>query len=185
METINPEIPAILLLRGVNVGGRQLIRMPELCAVAADCGCGRPQSILQSGNIVFHTREPASTLEPAIAEAVRRRFGLEVECFVRTLMEWEHVVARNPFAEAALDNPGHLLVMALRQTPTESDIRALRESIKGREIVGVDGRHLYLVYPDGIGRSPVTNAMIERRLGMMGTARNWNTVLKILSLSRA
>jgi uncharacterized protein (DUF1697 family) len=175
---------AILLLRGVNVGGKQTIRMAELCALMDECGCQYPKSLLQSGNVVFRTAEAASSLEPMLEQAILRRLGLQVECFVRNLPEWEAIVARNPFPLAARETPDHLLLTVLRGMPEDGAVEALRAAITGRESVQADGANLYLTYPDGIGRSRLTNAWIERRLGVTGTARNWNTVLKILALLR-
>jgi len=64
-------------------------------------------------------------------------------------------------------------------------VAALQAAIKGREVVRAKGRHAYIVYPDGIGRSRLTNVMIEKKLGTRGTGRNWNTVLKLAALTGA
>jgi uncharacterized protein (DUF1697 family) len=74
--------------------------------------------------------------------------------------------------------------MPLKSAPRAPQVEALRAAIKGRERVEVDGRHAYLFYPDGIGRSKLTNAVIESRLGARGTGRNWNTVQKLAALAR-
>jgi uncharacterized protein (DUF1697 family) len=72
--------------------------------------------------------------------------------------------------------------MALKHPVKASDVDALRASIKGRETVAVEGAQLYLVYPDGVGRSRLTAVAIEKAIGARGTARNWNTVLKLEAL---
>ncbi len=74
--------------------------------------------------------------------------------------------------------------MALKTPPDPSTFPALRAAIKGPERVELSGRHAWLVYPDGVGRSKLTNTVIERRLGVRGTARNWNTVLKLAALAQ-
>jgi uncharacterized protein (DUF1697 family) len=73
--------------------------------------------------------------------------------------------------------------MPLRPAPTAASVKALRESIRGRETAECIGRTLYLVYPDGIGTSKLTIAIIERKLATVGTGRNWNTVLKLAALA--
>ncbi|PYJ75629.1 MAG: hypothetical protein DME69_14645 [Verrucomicrobia bacterium] len=73
--------------------------------------------------------------------------------------------------------------MALKDAPKDTDVKALQAAITGREVVRAGGKHLYIVYPDGIGRSRLTNAVIDKLLGTRGTGRNWNTVLKLASLA--
>jgi uncharacterized protein (DUF1697 family) len=67
--------------------------------------------------------------------------------------------------------------------PKANDVKAVQAAIVGPEIVRADGRHLYIVYPVGIGKSRLTNVVIEKKLGIRGTARNWNTVLKLAALA--
>ncbi len=107
------------------------------------------------------------------------RLGLESSVIVRTAAEWSAAIAANPFATEAAADPGHLLLMTLKTPPAPGALSALRAAIKGPERVELDGRHAWLVYPDGIGDSRLTNVVIERCLGVRGTARNWNTVLKL------
>ena len=89
------------------------------------------------------------------------------------------MVAGNPFPEEAERDPSHLLVIFLKEAPDRKDVMALQSAIKGREVVRAKGRHAYVVYPDGIGRSRLTSALIEKKLATRGTGRNWNTVLKL------
>jgi uncharacterized protein (DUF1697 family) len=72
--------------------------------------------------------------------------------------------------------------MFLKTAPPAKQVDALQASIKGPEIIRYDGKHLYVVYPAGIGRSKLTGTLIEQKLGSRGTARNWNTILKIAAL---
>ena len=81
-------------------------------------------------------------------------------------------------------DPSHLLVMFLKKEPDRDSVTALQKSIKGREIVKAKGRHAYIVYPDGVGRSRLTNTVIEKALGTSSTGRNWNTVLKLADLAK-
>ena len=94
-------------------------------------------------------------------------------------------MAGNPFPGEAERDPGHLVVMILKGETDAGKVAALQEAIKGREVVRGKGRHVYIVYPDGIGRSRLTNALIEKKLGRSGTGRNWNTVLKLGDLAGA
>jgi uncharacterized protein (DUF1697 family) len=175
----------IALLRAVNVGGRSL-KMGDLTAFASDLGLSGPRTLLQSGNLVFESADRSdATLEARLEAEAEARFGFALEFMIRSAAEWRALVAANPFAEAARDDPSHLLVMALKTPPAAGALEALRAVIKGREQAQLVGRDAYLVYPDGIGRSKLTIGVIERKLGVRGTGRNWNTVLKLGELAHA
>jgi uncharacterized protein (DUF1697 family) len=168
------------LLRAVNLAGRNAVAMTALREVLVDAGMRDARTLLQSGNVVFQSDvRTASQLETRLQRAASTRFGFDVEFFVRSAVEWETVVAANPFTKEAKTDPGRLVVHFLKDVPEESDVAALRKAIKGRESLRANGRELYIVYPDGIGRSKLTNQLIEKTLGIRGTARNWNTVLKL------
>ena len=174
------------LLRAVNLASGTRVPMDRLRALLAEIGLENGRTLLQSGNVVFRSRsndEP--TLERTLAQAVSQRFGVGTDVFVRSAEAWRSLIAANPFGREAHDDPSHLLVMALRDAPTEERWKALAAAIPGRERVQGSGRHAYLVYPDGIGRSRLTAARIESRLGTVGTARNWNTVNKLAELVAA
>jgi uncharacterized protein (DUF1697 family) len=94
------------------------------------------------------------------------------------------MIRQNPFRKEAELDPARLVVMLLKSPPRPEDVAALQEGISGAEIVRAKGRHLYAFYPDGQGRSRLTNAVIERKLGRC-TGRNWNTVLKLALLAKA
>jgi uncharacterized protein (DUF1697 family) len=173
------------LLRGVNVGGAARLAMADLRDLMTELGFGEVRTLLQSGNVVFRgDRRSAATLEGVLATAARRQLGLSTEFFLRTAKEWDALVAANPFPAEAKRDPSHLVMMALRGAPTAKAVAALRAAITGPEAIEAAGRQLYIVYPAGIGRSRLTNAVIEAKLGTRGTGRNWNTVLKLAELAR-
>lgn len=173
----------LALLRAVNLGGKTMIGMADLRALLAELGFAEPRSLLQSGNLLFRSegRTP-DELESLLSAETERRLGLKTDFFVRTADEWDAVVAGNPFPAEAKDDPGHLVVMALKAAPEAAAVAALQAAIAangGRETVRAVGRQAYLVYPDGIGESKLTIQRIEKALGTRGTGRNWNTTLKL------
>ncbi len=174
------------LLRAVNLAGRNTVAMSDLRQLLGRLGMPDAQTLLQSGNVVFRSETASTaTLERVLAKAAAEHLGIETDFFVRTAKEWKAVIANNPFPEEATRDPGHLLVMCLKEAPEPAAVAALQKSIKGREVVCAKGAHAYLVYPDGIGRSKLTTAIVERALGTRGTGRNWNTVLKLDALAAA
>ena len=176
----------IALLRAVNLGPHNKVAMADLRALLDELGLGNPRSLLQTGNLVFRSNaSKTAELERRLEKEARARLGLETDVFVRTAQEWRKAVQGNPFPEEAESDPGHLLVFALREAPKPAAVKALQQAIRGREVVRAKGRHAYVVYPDGIGRSRLTNAVIEKHLGNRGTGRNWNTVLKLQALAES
>ena len=175
----------IALLRGVNVGGRQMVAMAELRDLLTELGFANVRSLLQSGNLVFKSKaRTGEKLESFLEAAVEKRLGCRTDFFVRTAEEWEEVVARNPFRAEAKQDPGHLIVEFLKQAPEAKVVAALQAAITGRETIRAVGRQAYIVYPGGVGRSRLTHVLVERKLGTRGTGRNWNTVMKLGALAR-
>lgn len=173
----------IALLRGVNVGGRKAVPMAALRDWAADIGLTHPRTLLQSGNLIFQSDAAPVELEARLEAEAERRLGLATQFMVRTAAEWHAVIAANPFPQAAERDPSHLVVMALKGAPEPAAVEGLSAAIPGREALAAHGRELYIVYPDGIGDSRLTNAFIERRVSLAGTARNWNTARKLAEMT--
>ena len=176
----------LALLRAINVAGHKMVAMADLRDLLTRLGFAGARSLLQSGNLVFQSEgRTGAQLERLLEVEAGKRLALQTDFFVRTAREWKAIVAHNPFREEAGWDPGHLVLMLLKDEPDGTDVEALQAAITGREVVRTGGRHLYIVYPDGQGRSRLTNLLIERKLGTRGTARNWNTVLKLGALGNA
>jgi uncharacterized protein (DUF1697 family) len=172
----------IALLRAVNVGGRSL-RMAELAAMLRRIGFGSVRTLLQSGNVVLDSgAKRGAALEALLEAETEKRLGIRADYLVRTPAEWREAIAANPFAREAARDPAHLVLVPLKAAPQETRMAALRAAIQGRERANAVGRSLYLVYPDGIGRSKLTLGVVEKALATRGTARNWNTVLRLAAL---
>jgi uncharacterized protein (DUF1697 family) len=173
----------IALLRAVNVAGNSMVSMAGLRAMIEELGF-QGQTLLQSGNVVLaDTKLSGDELEKLLEAETAKRLALTTDYFVRSAREWDALIKANPFTKEAKDDPGHLVAMALKRAAKASDVKALEAAIKGRERVAAQGRQLYVTYPDGIGRSKLTIAVIEKALGTRGTGRNWNTVLKLAAMA--
>ncbi len=176
-------ISYVALLRGINVGGHKQVAMEDLRDLLTRCGFVDPKSLLQSGNLIFSTKAGSEEqLEHTLESEAGRRLGLNTDFFIRSAEEWTALIRDNPFPREAAQDPGHLVVICLKSAPATRDVEALRTAIRGPELVGLKGRQLYVTFPDGIGHSRLTNALMEQKLGTRGTGRNWNTVLKIKEL---
>jgi uncharacterized protein (DUF1697 family) len=170
----------VALIRGINVGGHKQVSMADLRDLLTKLGLANPQSILQSGNLVFQGQTGASAkLEGLLEREVKKKLDVEADFIIRTVEEWKAVIAGNPFRKEAQCDPGHLLAVFFKDAPKIKEVDALRAAITGPERIHAQGREAYIVYPDGVGRSRLTHTLIERKLGVRGTGRNWNTVLRV------
>jgi uncharacterized protein (DUF1697 family) len=175
----------IALLRGINVGGNKSAAMADLRDLLVELGFDGVESLLQSGNLAFQSRgRTTDGIERLLEAETAKRLGLQTDYFVRTASEVNDLVANNPFGDEAKRDPGHLVAMFLKNAPAAKHVGALENAIPGMEKIRVAGRTAYIVYPNGIGRSKVTNALIDRKLQTRGTGRNWNTVLKLAHMCR-
>jgi len=170
------------LLRAVNVGGRA-IAMAGLRDLVAELNFNNARTVLQSGNVVFEGEVvPTDELESLFELRTAKRFDIETDYYVRTPAQWKTMLARNPYIDEAESDPSHLVVIFFKTAPPKASVEALRAAIRGRERVHLDGKHLYAFYPDGIGESKLTAALISKTMESPGTGRNWNTLHKIGAL---
>ena len=172
------------LLRGINVGGNNMVAMADLRALVTKLGFSDVTTLLQSGNVVFRGSPKATAaLERQLEAALEKRLGLSVEFHVRTADEWAGVIEANPFRAEAKADPGHVLVSCFKAPLDKANVKALQAAITGPEILHANGRHLYMVFPDGMGNSKAAR-IVDAKLGARGTGRNWNTVLKLGALAQ-
>jgi uncharacterized protein (DUF1697 family) len=169
-------------LRGINVGGHKTVAMAELRDMLAALGFADVKTLLQSGNAVFRGKaQPAVRLEALLEAEMTKRFKMSCDFHVRTAGELAAAIAANPLKAQANKNPSYFTVTFYKQPLDPALVRAAQAAIDGPETLRADGRHLYMSWPDGQGRSKA-GAVVARILAANGTARNWNTVLKLAAL---
>ncbi len=172
----------IALLRGINLGRNKRLAMADLRHLMHGLGYEEARTLLQSGNVVFTASEAPGAAVRRIEEGLARDAGLDVRVLVRTRDELARVVALDPLREEVSD-PRRYLVVFLSEGP---DRRALREIDPAEfepDRFHAAGAEIYVWHPDGIQNAKLTHAFWERRLGVAATARNWNTVEKLLALA--
>jgi uncharacterized protein (DUF1697 family) len=172
----------IALLRGINLGPRNRIAMPELRETLGQAGYEDVRTYVQSGNIVLETALTPSELEAAIETLVAESFGLEIPAVVRTRDELAEVVERNPLAGVATD-PKRYQVSFLSEALEPRRLQELNEVASESERLVAQGRELYAWHPGGVARSKLWAKLAGTRLGVKATARNWNTVETLLAMA--
>jgi uncharacterized protein (DUF1697 family) len=172
----------IALLRGINVGGQKRVAMQDLRELLTSLGHGDVATYLQSGNAVFTSRRgDGARLAAEIEEQIAIRLNLDVPVMVRTRDDVARVVAANPLPEAT-SQPAQLHVAFLAANPKPDGFSTLEPSQFPDEDIRLGDGVLYIWYRNGVGRSKLTNDVLERRLGVATTLRNWNTVTKLVTL---
>lgn len=165
------------LLRAIGPATHAKMSMADLRAACETAGLTAVRTLLASGNLIFRSARPATDLV-ATLQRVLQSFGLDNRVFLRSTDDLRQVLALNPMPRAAAARPNHLLVLFLDRAPGPDAARALLAH-GGPEPVQVHGREVFIDYLDGVARSRLTPARLERLLGQPGTARNWNTVGKL------
>lgn len=172
----------VALLRGVNLGERRL-PMTDLAAMFRDAGCSDVRTYIHSGNVVFRAGSTLARRAPGlVSQAIKVRFGFETPIVTRTAPQLEGVASHNPFLKAGAD-PKSLHVMFLMDRPGETRIAGLDPDRSPPDEFAVRGHEVYLLCPNGLGRSKLTTAYFDSKLRTVGTTRNWNTVLKLLEMT--
>lgn len=169
------------LLKGVNLNGRKL-PMADLKALVEALGYREVATLLASGNVVFACDETDGAKVEATLEAALDAYGLKTDVVVRSTTDLQAILAANPFPEAALARPNHVVVLFHRESVPAGLLDALPEIYQGRETLIARGRELYVDYIDGIGASKLPQAMAKLKFPRIATARNWNTVVKLAAL---
>ncbi len=178
----------VALLRAVNVGGYGKLAMADLRVLVEKLGYKRVETYIQSGNVVFEAMGTAEGVARELAAALEKLTGAPVGVMVRTHEELSRVIAENPFAaEAAADGARVHAVFLERAAPAEAREglgRIVAQYPARRDRFHLAGGTLYLHLPDGAAESKFTGGLLDRALsGVRGTARNWNTVLKLHAMS--
>jgi uncharacterized protein (DUF1697 family) len=172
----------VALLRGINLAGRKKVPMPRLRELAADLGFGEPQTYVQSGNLVFDTDLDEAEVGRILGDALRSDFGFEVPVISRTAGEMRAIASSHPFSDLGLDD--RLLQVAfLDRVPLTSPETAVEADEYYPDRFEGNGREVYLAYPNGSARSKLGHALLERRLGVTATLRNWRTVSKLAEMA--
>ena len=175
----------IVLLRGINVSGRNQIRMAELCQLVAETGGREIQTYIQSGNLVCLADSPPADLERELEQAIERRFNLKIPVIVRTATDWAADVAGNPFPKESALEPNRVMLALAKLPPKPEAVAELRARSAGGESIIQVGDAMWIYFPGGVGSTKITPALLDRLAGSPVTMRNWRTVLKLNEMTRS
>jgi uncharacterized protein (DUF1697 family) len=172
----------IVLLRGINLAGRNRIAMPALRDALAGAGFDDARTYLQSGNVVLSSGMSAGKLADQCGRLIKKQFGLDIDVVVRTRDQLAKVVKLDPLGDVAVD-PKRYQVSFLDGKLSRETVQKLEAVALDSERFVVSGREVYAWHPSGVARSKLWALLAGRGLGVTATARNWTTVTKLLELA--
>jgi uncharacterized protein (DUF1697 family) len=170
----------VALLRGINLGPRNRVAMPRLRELLAEAGYDDVRTLAASGNVVLSSRKRPASVAAEVRRVVAGEFGVDTPVIVRTAGELAEVVERNPLPT---DRPRLLQVHFLSEPIAQQAAKAVEAAARPPERVAISGSEVYAYHADGIQRSPLLKELEDERLGVVVTARNWNTVTGLLELA--
>ena len=172
----------ISMLRGINVSGKNTIRMEELRELYETLDFKKVQTYVQSGNVIFETSDTnPSELATKIEKKIKQKFTFDVPVFIRTKSVFEKLIENHPFLGK---DPTKLHVTFLSDKPTKPPLEEIRAATTEDEEFSIIGKEIYLFCPSGYGNTKLSNNFFERKLNVRATTRNWKTVNTLFSLAQ-
>ena len=176
----------IALLRGINVGSARKVPMAALRELCIKRGLARPETYIQSGNLIVDADDDAAGLRVLLERALKKQFGFAVDVVVHTASGWGKFVAANPFADEADILPNKLHLYLSRDPLSADAVKILEQRVQSGERIRMAGGALWIDYgASGVAGSKLTPALIDKACGSPATGRNWNSVLKIQAMIKA
>jgi uncharacterized protein (DUF1697 family) len=173
----------IALLRGINVGGKNVIKMAALRAHFEAWGARNVRTYMQCGNVVFTHRDAKSAaLQVSLQKHLAAALGYAAPTLLKAAKELAAIARANPFPATLPKLGSHMYVCFFERAPNASAIAAIQPHLSADERLLIKGDAGYAYYANGLGRAKLSSTVIERKLGM-ATLRNWNTVSALLELA--
>ncbi len=174
-------ITYIVLLKGINVGGHKKVPMADLRALLEKEGFKNLQTYIQSGNVILQTTESNKLpLETHVSKAIQSHFGFEVSVLAKTRKELQHIFDNSPFTE---EKKKASYFMMLHDEPNAEAIREASQKVYEGEEYYIINDCIYYFHDKGLGKAKFNVNFFERKFQTFATARNYNTMIKLLSLS--
>lgn len=170
----------VSLLRGINVGGKNLVSMEKLRSLYESLKLGNPRTYLQSGNVVFESSLPNYELATFLSKKIEQSFNVKVPVIIRSHDDLARIVENVPYAKKDLSS---VHVTFLSEKPKDFPKEAIDGFVQNGEKYQMSGTEIYLMLPIGYGMTKLTNNLFEKKLRLTATTRNWNTMAALLKMT--
>jgi uncharacterized protein (DUF1697 family) len=175
----------ISFLRGVNMTGHNSIKMTDLAALYNNLGLIKPETFIQSGNVIFSSDKeiPSVDLAAEIEKAIYSKYGYNVPAMLRTIPELKSIIISNPYLSEPDFDPAKMAVIFLHESPTDSQIQKVADVNYPPDKFKISGKEIFTFCPNGFGRTKIYTNFFENKMKVTGTARSWKTISTILELA--
>ena len=176
----------ISFLRGVNMTGHNSIKMTDLSALFINLGLKDAKTFIQSGNVIFSDtgKKPQTAISTTLEHAILERFNYSIPVMIRTNQELSDLFSSNPFLKETNFDPSKMAVLFLHDEPTDVQIKKVASVDYPPDKFRIIGREIFIYCPNGFGRTKLYTNFFEKKMGVMGTARNWKTITTILGIAK-
>ncbi|WP_455204835.1 DUF1697 domain-containing protein [Kaarinaea lacus] len=176
----------ISMLRGINVSGQKKIKMAELKTLYESAGFSKVTTYIQSGNVVFSSSSTnTSEIKKSIKDQIKTKLGYSVAVILRNANEFRKIINNNPFIGADQIDTSKLHITFLSDKPRKEKIEALEPTGGTSDQFQTMGKEIYLYCPNGYARTKLSNNFFEKKLALIATTRNWNTINKLQEIATA
>jgi uncharacterized protein (DUF1697 family) len=171
----------VVLLRGVMPTGKNKVPMAQLREVLTGAGFQNVRTYIQSGNVVLVTNLQAKEVQQKVHELIKNKIGADIKVIVRTGEQWQQVIQENPFIHGY--DLSRVFFVLFAETPPQQIAEELMANDYGEEKLLLDATSGYMYIPGNAARSKLSNVMLEKKLGVAATTRNFNTMNKLVEMS--
>jgi uncharacterized protein (DUF1697 family) len=175
----------ISFLRGINMTGHNSIKMTDLAALFINLGYKDVETYIQSGNVIFSDVQDLSlpVLSEEIEKAILEKFSYNVPVMIRTVYDLNDLLSANPFLKIENFDPSKMAVLFLHDEPSHIQVQKVAEVNYPPDEFRVVGREIFIYCPNGFGRTKLYTNFFEKKMGVIGTGRNWRTITTILNIA--
>ena len=174
----------VAILRGINVGGKRMIKMDALKQLFASLGFLHIETYIQSGNVFFQCKKTSEEkLAATIAKEIETVFTFNVPTIVKNIEELKQIITNNPFAKDKKKLAEYFHVTFLATAPSKTNIDGIEKLIFGEDAFAIIDKAVYLYCPNSYSNSKLTNGFFENKLNVIATTRNWKTCNELVNIA--
>jgi uncharacterized protein (DUF1697 family) len=176
----------IALLKGINVGGKNIIKMADLKQHFSTMGLSNVRTYIQSGNVLFESEKEEKILQEELEQQICKKFGFQVPIILRTTQEMQRIISGCPYTKEDIETAGagkevEVFYIALfNEPPSNEDIKRFSDAKTEHESFKIIGRDMYMLFSDSVRFSKLAATL--QKVKTINTVRNWKTINKLMSL---
>ena len=174
----------VSILRGINLGGHNTIKMDDLKKILSKCGLTQIETYIQSGNVVYqHKSTDIKKLETLIKDKILKEFNFDVPIITLTIDELKIIAKNNPFSKTNTKDVSFFHLTFLADEPQTENLNKMKDINYEPDEFVIIGKAVYLYCPNGYGNTKLSNKFFESKLKVTATTRNWKTTNELITIA--